>query len=82
MNEQERRKALYDAMGSIDPALVEQATHHRKNRRISLIIRIVLVLAILAVLVVAVLMHPGVRVPVGSNTLPQVTGFTCLQFIS
>ena len=22
MNEQERRKALYDAMGSIDPALV------------------------------------------------------------
>ena len=62
MNEQERRKALYDAMGSIDPALIEQATHHRKNRRISLIVRIVLVLILLAVLVVAILMHPGVAV--------------------
>jgi t-SNARE complex subunit (syntaxin) len=60
MNEQERRKALYDAMGSIDPALVEQATHHRKNRRLSLMIRIVLVVVILAALIVAVLMHPGV----------------------
>lgn len=58
MNEQERRKALYDALGSIDPALVEQATHHRKNRRISLIIRIVLVLAILAALVYTFLIWP------------------------
>ena len=65
MNEQERRKALYEAMGSIDPAIVEQATHHRKNRRISLIIRIVLVLAILAALIVAVLMHPGLVNPTG-----------------
>ena len=59
MNEQERRKALYEAMGSIDPALVQQATHHRKNRRIGLIIRIVLVVVILAVLAAAVLTHPG-----------------------
>ena len=59
MNEQERRKALYEAIGSIDPALVQQATHHRKNRRIGLIIRIVLALAVLAVLAVAVLTHPG-----------------------
>lgn len=69
MNEKERRKALYEAMGSIDPALIEQATHHRKNRRISLIIRIILVLVILAALIVAVLTHPGVAeilpIPIG-----------------
>ena len=58
MNEQERRKALYDAMGSIDPALVEQATHHRKNRKISLIIRIVLALAVLTALVYIFLIWP------------------------
>ena len=68
MNEQERRKALYEAMGSIDPALVEQATHHRKNRKISLIVRIVLILAVLAALIVAVLMHPGLIEPMGGVT--------------
>ena len=72
MNEQERRKALYEAMGSIDPALVEQATHHRKNRKISLIIRIVLVLAVLAALIVAVLMHPGLIEPMG-GVIPSGT---------
>ena len=58
MNEQERRKALYEAIGSIDPALVQQATHHRKNRRIGLIIRIVLALAVLAALVYTLWIWP------------------------
>lgn len=74
MNEQERRKALYDAMGSIDPALVEQATHHRKNRRLSLMIRIVLVVVILAALIVAVLMHPGLIEPTGGVIPPGTEG--------
>ena len=75
MNEQERRKALYDAMGSIDPALVEQAIHHCKNRRISLIIRIVLVLVILAALIVAVLTHPGLVKPTGGVIPPGGDGY-------
>lgn len=72
MNEQERRKALYEAMGSIDPALVEQATHHRKNRKISLIVRIVLVLAVLAALIVAFFMHPCLIEPMG-GVIPSGT---------
>lgn len=72
MNEQERRKALYEAMGSIDPALVEQATHHRKNRKISLIVRIVLILAVLAALIVAFFMHPGLIEPMG-GVIPSGT---------
>ena len=74
MNEQERRKALYDAMGSIDPALVEQATHHRKNRKISLIVRIVLILAVLAALIVAFLMHPGLIEPMVGVIPPGAEG--------
>ena len=72
MNEQERRKALYEAMGSNDPALVEQATNHRKNRKISLIVRIVLILAVLAALIVAFLMHPGLIEPMG-GVIPSGT---------
>ena len=72
MNEQERRKALYEAIGSIDPALVEQATHHRKNHRISLIVRIVLVLAVLAALVYTILIWPDWKDRLQRN----VDGFT------
>lgn len=68
MNEQERRKALYEAIGSIDPALVQQATHHRKNHRISLIIRILLVVVILAALSYALLTAPDWKDRLQRNT--------------
>ncbi len=68
MNEKERRKALYEAMGSIDPALVEQATYHRKNRRISLIIRSLLVIVILAALSYALLTAPDWKDLLQRNT--------------